>query len=239
MIPKIIHYCWFGKGPKPKLAQKCIASWKKYCPNYQIIEWNEENFDVNQNEYTSFCYKNKLWAYLSDYARLKVVYDNGGIYFDTDVEVITSFDTLLGHNAFFGFENDNFIASGLGFGAEKEHKVIKAMLEEYFQLNRNKDGTLQMIGCPALNTQAIKKFGFALNGKCQNIEGIQLLSKEYMNPYEDCTGKLKKTKNTYSIHWFAKSALSKKAKIRAFITRPFHRIFGVDCFYKIKKNIYK
>lgn len=237
MIPKIIHYCWFGKGKKPKLAKKCIASWKKYCPDYEIIECNEENFDVNQNEYTRYCYENKLWAYLSDYARLMVVFENGGIYFDTDVEAIKTFDSLLEHKAFFGFENDKFIASGLGFGAEKEHPSIKLMLDEYSFLACDENGKIIPLGCPILNTNAIAKMGFELNGKSQNIDGVQLLSQDFLNPYKDNIGKLNKTENTYSIHWFAKSALSKATKIRATLTRPLHRIFGVECFRKLKKII--
>lgn len=237
MIPKKIHYCWFGRDKKPKLAKKCIASWKKHCLDYEIIEWNEENFDVNQNEYTRYCYENKLWAYLSDYARLMVVFEKGGIYFDTDVEAIKSFDSLLEHKAFFGFENDKFIASGLGFGAEKEHPLIKLMLDEYSFLTRDESGRIITVGCPILNTKAIAKMGFELNGKSQNIDGVQLLSQDFFNPYNDNIGKLNKTENTYSIHWFAKSALSKATKIRALLTRPFHRIFGVDCFEKLKKII--
>ena len=88
MIPKKIHYCWFGKGQKPKLAEKCIESWKKYCPDYEIIEWNEDNFNLDTNGYTRYCYSNKKWAYLSDFVRLCVVEEYGGIYFDTDVELL-------------------------------------------------------------------------------------------------------------------------------------------------------
>lgn len=117
MIPKKIHYCWFGMGEKPELAKKCIQSWKKYCPDYEIIEWNEDNFDIDQYPYLRWCYDNKKWAFLSDFARLLVVYQNGGIYFDTDVELIKTPDELLGCNAFFGFENDKNIATGLGFRA--------------------------------------------------------------------------------------------------------------------------
>ena len=109
MIPKKIHYCWFGRGEKPKLAKKCIESWKKYCPDYEIVEWNEDNFDINQNEYTKYCYNNKKFAFLSDYARLMVVYKEGGIYFDTDVEVVRSFDDLLNNKAFVGFETDEYV----------------------------------------------------------------------------------------------------------------------------------
>lgn len=100
MIPKKIHYCWFGRGDKPKLAKRCIASWKKYCPDYEIIEWNEDNFDINTNEYTKWCYENKNYAFLSDYVRLLVVYRHGGIYFDTDVELIRNPDFLLENQAF-------------------------------------------------------------------------------------------------------------------------------------------
>ena len=95
MIPRKIHYCWFGRGEKPRLAQKCIASWKKYCPDYEIIEWNEDNFDVNRNAYTQMCYKEKKYAFLTDYLRLLIVEEHGGIYFDTDVEAVRSFDELL------------------------------------------------------------------------------------------------------------------------------------------------
>ena len=105
MIPKKIHYCWFGGNEKPKSVKKCIDSWKKFCPDYEIIEWNESNFNIYENGYTKLCCENKRWAFLSDYARLKVIYDNGGIYFDTDVEVVKSFDDLLDCDAFFGFEN--------------------------------------------------------------------------------------------------------------------------------------
>ena len=117
MIPKVIHYCWFGRGEKPKLAQKCIASWKKFCPDYEIIEWNEDNFDVNMNGYTRMCYEQKKYAFLSDYARLLVVAEHGGIYFDTDVELLVSPDFLLEHEAFWGFETPEYVASGLGFGS--------------------------------------------------------------------------------------------------------------------------
>ena len=111
MIPKKIHYGGFGGNEKSKLAKKCINSWKKYCPDYEIIEWNESNFDVTQNDYLRFCYENKKWAFLSDLARLMIIYSEGGIYFDTDVEMIKSIDFLLEYEAFFGFENRKNIAT--------------------------------------------------------------------------------------------------------------------------------
>ena len=131
MIPKKIHYCWFGRGEKPKLAQKCIASWKKYCPDYEIIEWNEDKFDVNMNGYTRMCYAEKKYAFLSDYVRWVVVAEHGGLYFDTDVELINPIDGLMNNDAFYGFETKEYVASGLGFGSVVRGKTILAMLAEY------------------------------------------------------------------------------------------------------------
>ena len=235
MIPKKLHYCWFGRGQKPKLAEKCIKSWQKFCPDYQIIEWNEDNFDVYAHPYTKYCYENKKWAYLSDYVRLKVVCENGGIYFDTDVEVIKSFDELLNYEAFYGFENDSNVATGLGFGAVSQHETVKAMLAQYYALEKDSDGNYILTGCPKLNTQALLPMGIELNGKYQMVNGAAFLPVEYLNPYDDPTGRLNKTENTYSIHWYSKSALDKKAILRSKITRPFHRIFGVDCFHWLKR----
>lgn len=235
MIPKKIHYCWFGRGEKPKLAKKCIASWKKYCPDYEITEWNEDNFDLNKNEYVKYCYENKKWAYLSDYVRLDVVAENGGIYFDTDVEVIKSFDDLLKYEAFYGFENEEYVASGLGFGSIAHHKTIEAMREQYHNLKADVNGKLEFIGCPILNTKVLLELGLKQTGKRQNILGAEILPINILNPYENSTGKLQKKEDTHSIHWYAKSALDWKAKMRSKITRPFHRIFGEDCFKRIRR----
>ena len=125
MIPKKIHYCWFGRGEKPKLARKCIESWKRYCPDFEIIEWNEDNFDVTKYAYSKYCFDNKKWAFLSDFVRLIVIYENGGIYFDTDVEVIKSLDNLLQYEAFYGFENEDYVATGLGFGSVPHGKTAR------------------------------------------------------------------------------------------------------------------
>ncbi len=232
MIPKVIHYCWFGRGKKPKLAQKCIASWRKYCPDYEIIEWNEDNFDVNMNDYTRMCYGQKKYAFLSDYARLFVVAEHGGIYFDTDVELLKSPDFLLAHEAFFGFETPAYVASGLGFGSVAHGTAIKAMLAEYDQLLDGQHGT---VGCPRLNTSALIKLGLQLNGAYQNIAGAIILPIDYLNPYESATGCLNKTLNTISIHWYFAAWMSRKQKLRSTIMRPLHRIFGVDAFKRFRK----
>lgn len=229
MIPKKIHYCWFGGNEFSAKAKKCINSWKKFCPDYEIVEWNESNYDINQNPYTQFTYQNKKYAFLSDYARLQIIYNEGGIYFDVDVEVIRSLDDLLQYKAFFGFETDQFVNTGVGFGAEKYNKLVENMIREYDILLDGNHGT---IGCPILNTEALKKNGLVLNGKNQIIGDGIIFSPEYFNPYDDPTGRLNITEETYSIHWFAKSWLSKKDIVRSKLTKPFHRIFGTDFFHR-------
>lgn len=232
MIPRVIHYCWFGRKEKPKLAKKCIESWEAFCPDYEIIEWNEDNYDVCKTPYTKYCYENKKWAYLSDYVRLEVVCRHGGIYFDTDVELIAPIDRFLGHEAFFAFEDPKTIATGLGFGAEKNSRYLRAMMEEYAFPT---EGDVVLRACPALNTRALLPFGLVCDGSMQQHEGLLILPIEYMNPYDDPTGRLRITENTVSIHWYSKSALSKKSILRSIITRPFHRLFGTDCFRWLKR----
>lgn len=221
MIPKIIHYCWFGRGEKPKLAKKCIASWKKYMPDYEIIEWNEDNFDVNYNAYTKMCYEQKKYAFLTDYIRLLVVEERGGIYFDTDVEVLESFNPLTQHEAFFGFENDSTVATGLGFGSVSHHPILQQMIEEYDGLL---DGEHGVIGCPILNTQALQKFGLQKNGKEQTLPGDAVIyPTDFFNPRNSLTGELAISGNTYSIHWYSASWLPWYLQLRAAIGKPVRR----------------
>ena len=127
-IPKKIHYCWFGRNPLPESAKKCIESWKKYCPAYEIIEWNEDNFDLTENRYAREAYEQKKWAFVSDYARLKIVYEQGGIYMDVDVELIKPLDELTELDGYMGFEKEidgqMWIATGLGFGARAGHPIV-------------------------------------------------------------------------------------------------------------------
>lgn len=130
MIPKRIHYCWFGGNPKSELIQKCIDSWYKYCPDYEIVEWNETNFDVNQLIYTRDAYKEKKWAFVSDYARLWCVY-NGGVYFDTDVLLHNRIDELLQYDCWIASDDVRYISTGLGFGAKKGNAIIKLLMDAY------------------------------------------------------------------------------------------------------------
>lgn len=231
MIPKKIHYCWFGKNKLPDKAIKCINSWKKYCPDYEIIEWNEDNFDVRQNGYTEFTYDNRKFAFLSDYARLQIVLKEGGLYFDADVEIIRPLDELLVHKAFFGFETEEYVNTGVGFGAEANNLIVAGMLREYDILLDGKHGT---IGCPLLNTQALMKYGLKQNGMKQTIDGAMIYPIQYFNPYDDPTGILNTTEETVSIHWYAKSWMDKKTIIRSKLTKPIHRLLGTEFFKKRK-----
>ena len=237
MIPKKIHYCWFGRNPKPKLAEKCIASWRKFCPDYEIIEWNEDNFNLDYNGYTRYCYDNQKWAFLSDFARLVVVAEHGGIYFDTDVELLKRPDALLQHEAFYGFENDKNIATGLGFGAKAGHPTILAMKAKYEEITPDAGGMYPMIVCPVLNTAALQPFGLKLDGSHQHLAGAEILPADWLNPYDDPTGLLNVTQNTVSVHWYNKSWMSKRTILRSKLTKPFHRLFGNNGFDWLKKII--
>ena len=236
MIPKIIHYCWFGRGEKPKLAKRCIASWKKYCPDYEIIEWNEDNFDIAAYPYAAYCYRQRKWAFLSDFVRLVVVEAHGGLYFDTDVELVRKPDFLLEHEAFFGFENNVHVATGLGFGAVPHQGTIIAMLNQYFMLESDSDGNFPIIGCPVLNTAALIELGLQCSGRRQTVAGAEIYPVEYFNPYESSTGRLRRTKETVSIHWYSMSWLSRGQILRSKFTRPFHRFFGDQCFAWMKRS---
>lgn len=224
MIPKKIHYCWFGDGPKGKKELKCIESWKKYCPDYEIIEWNETNVDLDIMPFVREAYDAKKYAFVSDVVRLWVLINDGGIYFDTDVEVIKSFDEFLKFKGFAGFETPEYIASGLCIGAEKGNSIINEMYIFYKNIHfLNDDGTFNVIGCPKVNTEILVNHGLQRNGKFQIIDDFAVFPTDYFNPYDDPTGKLNLTENTYSIHWYSKSWMNKKSVIRSKLTKPLHR----------------
>lgn len=170
MIPKIIHYVWVGRNPKSKLIQECIATWKKKLPNYQIIEWNEDNFDIHENSYIEQAYTAKKWAFVSDYIRAKAIYTQGGIYLDTDVRVLDRLDPLLNDKAFIGFENNEYLSAAI-FGAEKGHPLMKDILDYYDQKNFTFDSNNQLDGVNSLSVTEIvtKNYGLKLGNFDQNL----------------------------------------------------------------------
>lgn len=180
MIPKVIHYCWFGRSEKPPIVKKCIESWYKHCPDWEIMEWNEENFDVSSVRFMQEAYDTKKYAFASDVARLEIIYIHGGVYLDTDVELLQPIDEkILSTDGFAFFENGIRINTGLGFGAMKENKVVKLILDDY----RNKDfirknGSLDTRTCPGVNTAVLARNlpTLELNGTTQCIDGFYFYS---------------------------------------------------------------
>ena len=229
-IPKVIHYCWFGKGKMPALAEKCIASWKKYCPEYKIICWNEENFDISQNRYAREAYDAGKWAFVSDYVRLKVLYDEGGIYLDTDVELIKPLDKLIETTGYMGFDDNGIISTGLGFACEPGNELVGRLLADYDDISFIlPDGSYDMTPCPDRNTNTMKMLGLDIRNQDQIFMGIHMLPEDYLCPMKYYTGKKIITKNTYSIHHFCASWTSKTAKRTLF----FKRIVGVKLYDKL------
>lgn len=236
MIPKKIHYCWFGKGEMPKLAPKCINSWKKYCPDYEIIEWNEDNFDINCCTYVKEAYENKKYAFVTDYVRLFVMYTYGGIYMDTDVEVTRNLDEFLEHKGFSGFESEVHIPTGIMAG-EKGFPLFKELLKYYDNKSFvDRDGKFDMTTNVITITSMLSEKGFIPNGKFQIVDGFALYPRDYFCPLDDATGVLYKSKNTATIHWFNKSWVSQKIRLRSKITRIIHRLFGVDSLAFLRKK---
>lgn len=213
MIPKIIHYCWFGGNPLPELAQKCIESWKKYCPDYEIRRWDETNFDFRSVEYMREAYEAHAWGFVPDVARLQIIYEYGGIYLDTDVELIKPLDNLLGCSAFVGTEDDKYIALGLGFGAEKGNPVIKKLYDDYssrhFILD---DGTYDKTASPQIQTKALFNLGYKISDEVKTYDKITFFPTEYFCPLSYDTGELNITENTYSVHHYMASWVTAETK---------------------------
>lgn len=215
MIPKVIHYCWFGGNPLNNLTKKCIESWKKYCPDYEIVEWNENNFDINSNTYVKEAYESKKWAFVTDYVRLYVLYNYGGIYMDTDVELLHNLDNFLVHIAFSGFEDINYIPTGI-LGAEKDSEWIKYLLSYYdnkhfIKENGELDTTTNVI---TITNMTKEKYNVRLDNTFQEIDNVlTLYPKDYFCPKDYATEEIKITKNTISIHHFNASWISGNDRI--------------------------
>ena len=257
MIPKTIHYCWFGGNPKSKLIEKCIKSWKKYCPYYEIIEWNESNFDINCCDYVKEAYEAKKWAFVTDYVRIWALNTYGGVYLDTDVELKKSLDKFLSHRAFTGFEKEDLPFTAV-YGSEANHPLCATIISHYkdrhFLLpDGNFDLTTNTVSVTALLTQ---KYNIILNNETQSFpDGLVVYSNDYFCPKRFVDDRVYKTKNTHAIHWFNASWHTKEQadlrkrtikyhKKQKFYNRVIHppimlakKILGDELYQKIRSKI--
>ncbi len=230
MIPKIIHYCWFGRGQKPELAIKCIESWKKYLPEYEIKEWNEDNFNLDYCPYVREAYECKKFAFVTDVVRLYALYNEGGIYMDTDVEVLKPLDSLLQYEAVSGFETKTRIPTGL-MACREGHTLFGELLHEYDNIhfvdeNGNMDTTTNVTRI----TNTCNKYGFVPNNQLQTICGFTLLPSDYLCPKSNIDGQIYLTENSLAIHHFSGSWLTpidkKRIEIQQRLTWMPHSIRG-------------
>lgn len=207
VIPQVIHCCWFGGKPLTPLAQKCIESWNKYLPEYPIITWNEKTFDVDSVPFTQEAYNCKKYAFVSDYVRLWALYHYGGIYMDTDVEVISDLDKFMNFQAFSGFEQDNYMPTGI-MAAVPHHPWIHRMLEHYRGRSFfDPDGTMDLKPNVIFMTElAEKEFGLKRGNELQILkDDVHIFPNDYFCPMVWETREIKLTPNTHTIHHFAYS----------------------------------
>lgn len=217
MIPKTIHYCWFGRKPLPKSAQKCIDSWRKYLPDYRIKEWNEDNFNIDLMPYVRQAYDAGKYAFVSDVARFWVIYNYGGVYFDTDVEVIGSLDDIIAEGAYMGCEKTVSgrvaVNPGLGFAAPAGMSAIGELLNGYGDRRfLREDGTLDTTTIVTYTTDMLSASGFVPDNTRQTCCGINIFPVEYFCPVDYRSGKCNVTENTYTIHHYVASWHSPKDK---------------------------
>lgn len=226
MIPKIIHYCWFGRNPLPPLAERCIASWRKFLPDYEIKEWNEDNFDVNIIPYTAEAYAMKKYAFVSDYARFWILYKYGGIYFDTDVEVIRPIYDIIERGNFMGFESDpqgkhtGSVNPGLGIGVVSNLSMIKKMLDYYegkhFEfMSQTKD----QITVVHIATEVLQQNGLKPISGIQQVDQIWIYPREYFCPINVTTNRIKIQENTRTIHHYAGTWITNRFSFKVFIKK--------------------
>jgi len=229
MIPKKIHYCWFGKGQMPAIAMKCINSWKKFLPDYDLVLWNEDNFDINSNLYVKQAYENRKFAFVTDYVRLYALYSEGGVYMDTDVEVLRSYDEFLGLPAFSGFETAGNVPTGMMAG-EKGCRWAKELLAYYMDKKFVKnDGSLDMTTNTSMITNYMLTKGITLNNQFQEFSDLVVMyPSEYFCPKDHRTGVMQITKNSYCIHHFAMSWIDPKKKRLSDFKKALMKIIGVN-----------
>ncbi|HBV82862.1 MAG TPA: glycosyl transferase [Lachnospiraceae bacterium] len=236
MIPKVIHYCWFGRNPLPPLAVKCIESWKSYLPDYEIREWNEDNFDVDIIPYTREAYEARKYAFVSDYARFYILYHHGGLYFDTDVEVIRPMDDIVARGAFMGCENEAkpgmpelAVAPGLGLGCPSGLRIYAEILDLYAGLHfKCADGGLNLKTVVAYTTEQLVAKGLKNVNEVQCVADVWVYPKEYFCPMDYYTSQLNITLQTRSIHHYAASWLSWRIRVIDKIIAMIAKVIGLD-----------
>lgn len=235
-IPKTIHYCWFGGKEKPEIVKKCMESWKMQLHDYKIIEWNENNFNIGLNSYVNEAYNSRKYAFVSDYVRVYALYHYGGIYLDTDVEVNKSFNDLLYNHSFWGFEQENFIATST-IGAEKGNSLIKEFLDSYSDKRFiNSDGTFNTLTNVASITKLLEDKGLRSNGEYQEIANLGVFYPQtYFSPYDYINCRSFITEKTYTIHHFYKSWMPVKARIKGKIKYVLSKLIGGHNIARLRK----
>lgn len=255
MIPKTIHYCWFGGNSFPGLVKKCINTWKKHCRDYKIIEWNENNFDISSAPlYVQQAYEAKKWAFVSDYVRLYALTTMGGIYMDTDVEVLKPLDIFLNNKAFSGFEYGEYIQTAI-MGSEKKFPLFEEFLKYYDNaIFINEDGTYNTKTNVQILTEILQNKGLVKNNAFQIIDGVALYPSEYFCPKSYFDGTINRTEKTHVIHhfdatwfteamqkeklarWESKQKKAKKKARRAKIKGVLIKVFGEKFYNKLRKK---
>lgn len=227
MIPKIIHYCWFGRGKMPQLADICINSWKKHLPEYELKLWNEDSFDINSNQFVREAYNEKKYAFITDYVRLYALMNYGGIYMDTDVEVLKSLNKFLIHDAFTGFEDDTNIPTGI-MASKKNSKWIRQLLSYYDNRSFLKDnGQQELITNTRIITDMSKDWGFEANNSYQILmDEVHIYPKDFFCPKSQKTGKIYLTENSACIHHFSGSWMPANKKALTELKYKLMKIFG-------------
>lgn len=233
-IPKIIHYFWFGKKEKPEIFYKCLESWKKYCPDYEIKEWNEENFNININKYTKEAYQNGKFAFVSDYARFYILYNYGGIYVDIDVEFLKNLDTLLGENVFMGFEDRGQVAPGLITGARKKEKIIKELLDIYDNFENFPQYDHNICKIVTKYLKETRKLETETE-EIQHLDGITIYPFDYFCACNLITKEICVSSKTYSVHHYNASWLPTSVKIKNKIRKIVYNTIGRDKYDRLKK----
>jgi hypothetical protein len=226
-IPKIIHYCWFGGKEKPDIVKKCMETWKRKLPEYEIIEWNEMNFDIHSNVYVKEAYESGKFAFVSDYVRVFALYNYGGVYLDTDVEVFKSFNDLLHHSSFWGFEQESYIATST-IGAAKGNELIGMFLDSYKEISFiTTDGKYNDLTNVAIITDILQEMGLVSNGEYQEIKDIGVFYPQtYFSPFDYINCRKFISENTYAMHHFYKSWLPPKARIKGKIKLALAKLIG-------------